>query len=898
MVRFEFNDAGFDYSKPHICHGGKGGGGGGTNTVTQTANPPAEVMQAYQTALNSAQTASSQPLQQYGGPFIAGFTPDQTSAFNNISGLQGVADPYINQAAGLIGQSTQPLWSGVQQFSPEAVQQYQNPYTQQVVQSTLANIQQNNALQQNQLKGNAISQGAWGGDRAGLASAELSRNQDLATNQTLAQLNSQGYQQGLQEFNTQQQSQLGANQANAYLAQQGAFGLGNLGQEALSTGLGQAAAQLQTGTQQQQQGQNILNVPYQQFMQQQAYPFQTAQYFANIAEGLGGGMGGSSATTSPGPSTLSQVAGAGASGLGLLGMSGAFSGVNAASGAATAGWLGDALGLASWIPWKKGGRVEMDDGGAVGGVSPSAISSEGLNPQAQQQYQRFASMDPNQLQQLLFRMPQGSPYTTMVQKALNEKRMMPNVGTPAQGGLQPQGYDDGGDVPDDFGGIASPPPNAVDLPVRDKGYIPEKVSPWEGLAVAGLGSMAGTSPFAGVNIGKGGLEGMKYLSEQRQQAAKETYQSGELGVRKQEARARAQQLTAMLEHYKAEEKNWAAERENQAAGIDLKRKEFERGKFMPYTDVTGNKGVFNTATGNWETAGGAGALPPSPTGNTVTKDIMDISKNQLESRNKNYSPANTAQADEVAKNLLSTLNKYDLGPASGETSELNRWSSAIGLDASKVFPSVMSPDDYKNVMANIGTLKAAAMNGAKNVRNLREFQAITSPAELFGGGNMSVQSQIAILNSAAHSAEAEHNFYNAYYNKYHTLDGADTVWNEYNKNNDLVKRDKNGDPTESNPAYFSPQNIMQYVDGAPAIYQQAIGGKKDVPAQDLPPVQPGGDSLNITPNPNGPPMVSPSAPSAPPPWANGMDLQFSPSLGIYRDKKSGQKYDKDGLQLP
>ena len=77
--------------------GGKSGGGG-QNTVVQQSNLPAPVLQAYQTAMNAAQGAASQPLQQYGGPYIAGFTPDQTSAFNTIDQSQGIAQPYINQA--------------------------------------------------------------------------------------------------------------------------------------------------------------------------------------------------------------------------------------------------------------------------------------------------------------------------------------------------------------------------------------------------------------------------------------------------------------------------------------------------------------------------------------------------------------------------------------------------------------------------------------------------------------------------------------------------------------------------------------------------------------------------------------------------------------------------------
>lgn len=299
---------------------GKGGGGssgGGGGTTTTVSQPPQAVLDQYNKVVGQANTVAGTPLQQYQGNMVAGFTPDQSSAFNTVNGLQGSAQPYINQAAGLINQSTTPL--NVTPFSASAVSQYQNPYTQQVVDSTMAQMQNMDAQQQQQLKGNAVSSGAFGGDRAGVASAALSGQQDLANNSTIAGLYGQGYNQALGEFNTQQQTQLSADQANKYLQAQGAYGLGNLGNETMSTGLQGANAQLTTGGLQQALAQSQLNVPYQQFLQQQAYPFQTSQWLANISEGIGSNSGGTSSTTAPAPSTTSQALGAGMFGIGALG---------------------------------------------------------------------------------------------------------------------------------------------------------------------------------------------------------------------------------------------------------------------------------------------------------------------------------------------------------------------------------------------------------------------------------------------------------------------------------------------------------------------------------------------------------------------------------------------------
>lgn len=355
-IAFELGEAEFDYSNPGVCHGS---GGGGTNTVTSSAPPP-QVMAAYQTALTAGQTAAAAPLQQYNAPTIAGFTPDQTSAFGAVDAAQGSATPYYNQASTDINAGTSNLWNGVQQFSPSTIASYQNPYTSQVLNSTMAAENNQDAQQQSALQGNAVSSGAWGGDRAGVASAVLSGQQDIANNQTNANIENQGFTGAESEFNTEQQSQLGANEANNYLSEQAGLGQANLGSTVENTALQGANAQEASGAIQQQLGQAALNVPYEQFQQQQAYPFQTAQYFANIAEGLGANAGGlgSSSTTASSPSVASQVAGFGLGGLGIAGASGAFdSSASPASSALSA----------------RGGRIY-----AMGGAVPQRMAFGGL----------------------------------------------------------------------------------------------------------------------------------------------------------------------------------------------------------------------------------------------------------------------------------------------------------------------------------------------------------------------------------------------------------------------------------------------------------------------------------------------------------------------------------------
>lgn len=432
--------------------------GGGTNTSTTQSGPPAQYLQQYANVNQQAQTAAATPYQPYTGNLQAGLSPDQQQAIQTIQGTQGIANPFINAAAQEYGNSTQDLSQGFApyatnatdfdyqaggtadniynstqpginqadqlynqsakqltptQFSAGQVSQYESPYTQQVVNATQAEFNNQNQQQQQAVKGNAISQGAFGGDRADVAAGITAGQQQLAQAPVIAGLENQGYSQALNEFNTQQQvglgaqqasqqlqqgagagilsgnqqglsamqaagqlqlgagqgiasvggQALGANEANAWLSSQAGQGLAALGNEALNTNLTQAGAQLGVGNLEQQQAQTALNIPYEQYQAAQAYPFQTSGWLANIAEGLGGASGGQSSTTTPGPSTGSQLAGGALTSAALIGATGGY-GSN--------GWL------SNLFSGSGGSGIEDGAMAARGGAIPHRAPGGGL----------------------------------------------------------------------------------------------------------------------------------------------------------------------------------------------------------------------------------------------------------------------------------------------------------------------------------------------------------------------------------------------------------------------------------------------------------------------------------------------------------------------------------------
>lgn len=352
------------------------GSGSQNSTVTSTTSPPPQVLAAYQALLNQGTAVSQLPLQQYQGPMIAGFNPTQQTAFNEINQAQGSALPYINAAQSYLSAGADDPFSQVETFNPSTLAQYENPYTQQVTQSTQNLLNEQNAEQFNQANASAASAGAFGGDRESVLEAQMAQQQQLAEAPTLAGIQSQGFTTAAGLLGQQQNLQLQGLEGDSWLSENAAAMEGGLGQQAQGSLLSGASSELQAGALGQQLEQEELDVPMEQFAQQQSYPFQTTNFLAGITEGVGPSMGGTNSTTSPGPNLLGQIGGLGLAGLGLYN-SGLFSGLSngATSANALASVEDNYLGA---MPQNIVGNIRR--GGRVGGFPATARAPGGLVP--------------------------------------------------------------------------------------------------------------------------------------------------------------------------------------------------------------------------------------------------------------------------------------------------------------------------------------------------------------------------------------------------------------------------------------------------------------------------------------------------------------------------------------
>lgn len=425
---------------------------------TSTNAPPPEIMAQYNALIARANDVASTPYKAYAGDLSAGWNGDQQAATNALTrslgtsasiddtlralsqsaggvgstfaGYAGQAGDIGQQFGGLAGQAGgtagqagligadiaansnvyKPYYDDASSlttqgatayrptdFSSSEMAKYMSPYTTSVIDTTLANVNQNNALQQKTVLSDAIKSGnAFGGDRAGLAQAELVRNQNLSRDQIIAGLTNQNYSQALGQFNTQQAIGLSADQNNAARALQAGAQMGQLGTgaqtaalsgrtaqlaalaaqlasietggrltgqqlEALKTSGAMSAQelaalaqqgqtegqrvtnnnsqgalaqqQLAAGTLRQQTDQQALDRLYQQYANETSFPYQQTGWLGNLVLGLGSNSGG----TTTGQST--QTGGQGTNSTGQI--------------------IGGALSLAAALPWSDE-RVKED----------------------------------------------------------------------------------------------------------------------------------------------------------------------------------------------------------------------------------------------------------------------------------------------------------------------------------------------------------------------------------------------------------------------------------------------------------------------------------------------------------------------------------------------------------
>ncbi len=277
---------------------------------------------------------------------LASLSPAQQQAISGA--MQGVGSyaPYlqagseaIGQGIGAVGAGLGTLGSAIGQagqatYDPTSYQDFMNPYLDDVIQQQYQDIADQGVQQQKQLGATAVGSGAFGGSRHAVAQGQVAKNVMDQQARTGSQLRSQGFSQAQNAAQQAAQQQLRQAQLTGQLGQStGALGqtIGGLGVN--TAGLGQLGQQmgvqdintlLGIGGLEQGQSQKQLDVDRRNALAEQALPYQNIGFMSDIFRGVPSLQQTYSSTSTPGPSTTSQMLGLGIAGLGAAGSAGSF----------------------------------------------------------------------------------------------------------------------------------------------------------------------------------------------------------------------------------------------------------------------------------------------------------------------------------------------------------------------------------------------------------------------------------------------------------------------------------------------------------------------------------------------------------------------------------------------
>ena len=354
------------------------GGGGTQQTKSTTTNLPEYAQPFYeelmkQTAQQTYTTDDAgnvtgvKDYTPYAGERVVGFNPQQQAVQQGVAGLQAPSQfASANQALGNVttmgtSAAAQGL-TGALGYNPGAVEslsmqtpgtfdattrdQYMSPFSDAVTDQAIAEARRQGDVQANKFAMQSIGRGTFGGGREALMTGQANAN----TNALIADLRAKGDQAGFENAQMQFErdrtaginvgtQNLQAEQQRRQMEQQGGqftaglqkdlglTGLGTTLQSAQATeGLGRAEqvanlerlkAQSASANEQQALDQEIANIKYQQFREQEDYQRKLLEYQSNILRGNASALGGTEVQYAPAPSLASQLTGTGVAGLGL-----------------------------------------------------------------------------------------------------------------------------------------------------------------------------------------------------------------------------------------------------------------------------------------------------------------------------------------------------------------------------------------------------------------------------------------------------------------------------------------------------------------------------------------------------------------------------------------------------
>ena len=257
-------------------------GDGGTtetkSTVTQT-NLPEYVRPYFERLLGRTEAESKREYEPYGGQRIADTSQDLLTSEERVRDIASTGLPGIQTALDRVGQS---IDFTPRQFTAAEAEQYMSPFQQQVTdrakQAAIDEYRQQIAGG----RASAIAAGAFGGSREGVQRALG----EEALYDRLADIDVQGRQQAFDKASSLFKADRAADFQGQQLRLGAANQFANLCERARAGDVDAARMLEQIGKAQMARDQASLDMGYQDFMRQQAYPQEKLGLFSSVLRGI------------------------------------------------------------------------------------------------------------------------------------------------------------------------------------------------------------------------------------------------------------------------------------------------------------------------------------------------------------------------------------------------------------------------------------------------------------------------------------------------------------------------------------------------------------------------------------------------------------------------------------
>jgi hypothetical protein len=256
-------------------------------------------------------------------PDIIGFSPAQQQALE--LGAQGIGlyEPMMEQAEATLGSGIGAFQQGISgiggttgAFDPQSYRQFYDPFVEDVIRSTEADIQRQADIERQRIGGAGVQSGAFGGSRQAVAEQELQRNAAQQMADTSARLRSAAFTGAQQQAQSAFENQMARGQTAAQIFGQLGQGIGQLGVQQGALGeAAQSAAQrdvnalFNIGALEQAQRQAEYDVQRYAAIEEAYEPFQRFSFMSDIFRGVPSTQQTLASTSVPRPNPVASIFG-------------------------------------------------------------------------------------------------------------------------------------------------------------------------------------------------------------------------------------------------------------------------------------------------------------------------------------------------------------------------------------------------------------------------------------------------------------------------------------------------------------------------------------------------------------------------------------------------------------